>query len=120
MASSILRADVQKTLTAAQIVAASPDYTPVLVGGVRAPFNSPMRIVMFQNLTDALLQFSFDGLVDHFPLPPNGFYLLDIMTNQDQTDDGWFVEKGTLIFVKEIDVPTTGSIYVSSCFAKGT
>ena len=75
------------------------------------------RIYFIQNLTNATLMFSYDGVNDHFPLPANGFRLLDICTNQIDTQ-GFFLSAGTQFYVKEIGTPTSGSVYLTVEYAK--
>jgi hypothetical protein len=79
----------------------------------------PMRLLNVQNVTNAVLMFSFDGVIDHFSLPANSFLLLDICTN-DVGESGFFISKGTLMHVKQIGVPTSGSVYVSTFYARGS
>jgi hypothetical protein len=37
-------------------------------------------------------------------------FILDVSSNKT-IDTGFFIEKGTRLYVKEIDIPTTGSVY---------
>ena len=108
MAVSIrIETEAQKTLAFGSIVAG---YTAVGTALVK-----PARIILVQNLTDASLQFSFNGTDDHFPLPTNGFLLLDVTANN--TDDSQFVFPiGQLLYVKRIGTPTSGSVYFSSWY----
>ena len=99
----------QKTLAAGAIGAA---YMGVGTALEQAP-----RQTFIQNLTDATLQFSFDGVNDHFPLPPNGFYLNDITSNKSE-DGGFFLSKGDRLYVKTISAPTTGIVYFSIMYGK--
>lgn len=80
--------------------------------GVGTAVNHPIRQFLIQNLTDAILMFSFDGINDHFPLPSNGFFLDDICSNVTHSA-GWFLAEGTRLYVKEIGVPTSGTVYFS-------
>jgi len=77
------------------------------------------RIYFIQNLTNATLMFSYDGVNDHFPLPANGFRLLDVCTNQIATQ-GFFVSAGTQFYVKNVGTPTSGSVYLTVEYAKTT
>ena len=72
--------------------------------------NNPVRQFFIQNLTDATLMFSFDGLKNHFPLPANGFFLSDITSNKTQST-GFFLAEGERLYVKRIGTPTTGTVY---------
>lgn len=112
MAESVeLRADVQRSLAFGSIIAS---YT-----AIGNAFERPMRILNIQNLTDATLQFSFDGVNDHFVLPSGGFFLIDITTNKIE-DRGFYVSKGTTMHVKRFGTPTVGSVYVIALYARGS
>ena len=80
--------------------------------GIGTAIDNPARIFYLQNLTDATLMFSFDGINDHFPLPANGFILLDVATNRTVSEQ-FYVSQGQRIYVKELGVPTTGSVYLT-------
>lgn len=83
--------------------------------GIGTAFDKPIRILLVQNLTDATLMFSFDGVNDHLPLPRDGYILLDVTANK-AIEHGYYVAEGTRIYVKEVDTPTIGSVYVSSFY----
>lgn len=83
--------------------------------GVGTALTQPIRQFFIQNLTDGTLMFSFDGINDHFPLPRNGFYVSDITANAS-TPGGWFLAEGDRLYVKEVDTPTTGSVYFSAFY----
>lgn len=76
-------------------------------------------IVQFKvdNLTNALLTFSIDGLNDHFVVPANGFWLSDISSNQI-SQSGLFLAKGDIFYVKQNGVPTSGSVYLSVVYGE--
>lgn len=75
-----------------------------------------VRIIHLSNLTDATLMFSFDGSADHIVLPSQGFLLLDITANKIN-DAGFFIAENTQISVRQLGIPTTGSVYISAFFA---
>jgi len=83
--------------------------------GIGGSMNKPIRIFFLQNLTDVNLFFSFNGIDDHFPLPANGFILLDITSNKT-ISQGFFLAEGQRIYVKQIGVPTTGSVYLTTFY----
>ena len=85
--------------------------------GVGTAINNPARQIFIQNLTDVSLMFSFDGIHDHFPLPTNGFLLLDITSNKTQ-QGGFFIAEGSRLYVKEIGTPSTGSVYFSVMYGE--
>lgn len=80
--------------------------------GVGTAINHPARQIIVQNLTDATLMFSLDGVNDHFPLPANGLMINDITSNQT-TKSGFFLAEGDRLYVKEIGTPSAGSVYFS-------
>ncbi len=83
--------------------------------GIGTAMTEKIRILMVQNLTDVSLQFSFDGINNHFPLPANGFLLLDITANKTR-EQGFFLGEGQRIYVKEIGNPTIGTVYLSTFY----
>lgn len=85
--------------------------------GVGTAVEHPVRQFFIQNLTDATLQFSFDGVNDHFPLPANGFFLSDITSNNAKGAN-FALPEGSRLYVKNIGAPTTGSVYFSVIYAK--
>lgn len=84
--------------------------------GIGTGFDHPIRIVFIQNLTDATLMFSLDGIEDHFPLPANGFLLLDITANKNLSQ-GFYLAEGQRIYVQTVGAPTTGDVYVSAFYS---
>lgn len=80
--------------------------------GIGTEISNPVRILRIQNLTDAILWFSYDGINDHEPLAANSFLLLDITANKTR-EQGYFLAEGTRIYVKKIGTPTEGAVYVT-------
>jgi hypothetical protein len=79
--------------------------------GVGTPISNAARQFFIQNLTDETLMFSFDGVNDHFPLPSEGFLLDDITSNKTSLQ-GFYLTEGTRLYVRELDTPPgTGSVY---------
>lgn len=101
--------DKQRSLAFGSIVA---DYA--IAGTV---FANAVRILLVTNATDKLLQFSTDGVNDHFVLLPNGTLSVDFTTNSPDLVPFW-LPAGRGIYVKRIDTPTSGSIYVSAVYGK--
>lgn len=79
-------------------------------------FTYPCRILLVQNLTDATLLFSLNGIDDHFPLPPNGFLLIDIESNKTAVGGALNLPAGSFIFVKQSGTPTSGSAYLTTFY----
>ena len=86
--------------------------------GVGTALNFPIRIIFVQNFTNAPLMFSFNGdaNIDHFPLAPSSFLLLDLSSNKT-LDTGYFIAKGDRLSVKTMGVAvTTGEVWFSSLY----
>jgi hypothetical protein len=83
--------------------------------GIGAPFDNPVHWFMVQNLTDAPVMISWDGINDHFPLPANGYVIMDVATNKTLTGGTFMVAQGTRFYVRSLTVtdPTLGSVYLS-------
>jgi hypothetical protein len=80
--------------------------------GVSTPIDNPARLLLIQNFTDAVLMFSFNGIDDHFPVQKQAALVLDISANKT-VSSGFFIEQGSRLYVKEIDTPSSGSVYFS-------
>jgi hypothetical protein len=87
--------------------------------GIGTSFSNAIRIIFVQNLTDSTLMFSLNGIDDHFPLPANGFLLLDVTANKT-LPQGAFIAEGTRIYVKEVGAPSMGNVYVSTFYGTTT
>lgn len=96
-----------RTLAAASILAG---YM-----GIGTAMSRPIRMLFIQNLTDVTLMFSFDGIDDNFPLASNGFIMLDITSNKTIVQ-GFFLAEGQRIYVKQLGVPATGDVYVTTFY----
>ena len=84
--------------------------------GVGTSLNFPARIILIQNMTDAILMFSFDGINDHFPLLANAFLLVDLSSNKTLST-GYFIAKGERLYVRDMGTaPTTGSVYFTTIY----
>jgi len=68
------------------------------------------RLLIVQNLTDAALYFSFDGINNHFPLGSTSHLVVDISANKT-IESGFFMAEGDKLYVKQIGAPTAGSVY---------
>ena len=100
-----IKFDAQRSLAFGSIVAG---YT-----GVGTYLAYPARMIIIQNLTDTPVQFSFDGITDHLPLPANGQVVLDLASNKTQ-EQGLYLDAGSRLYVKRlVGVPSSGSVYFS-------
>jgi hypothetical protein len=86
--------------------------------GIGTALDNPARLVYIQNLTDALLMFSMDGVNDHFPLPYNGYMIIDVTANSNTNIQGFYIARGQRFYVRELTIPTTGSVYVTSFYGR--
>lgn len=80
--------------------------------GVGSSISNPARIFWINNLTDADLMCSFDGINDHFPLPADSFLIVDATSNKTFSP-GFYLAEGARLYVKELDAttPSMGSVY---------
>lgn len=83
--------------------------------GIGTALEFPARLVFIENLTNAQLMFSLDGVNDHFTLPAFSNFVFDITTNQQQ-ESGMYISAGTRFYVKEVGTPNQGNVYVSSFY----
>lgn len=100
-----LRVEAVRSLAFGSIVSS---YAAVGTPATRAD-----AILQFQNLTDADVMVSFDGVVDHFPLAAGAYFVLDVCTNK-VTPDGMYLSIGTQFYVKYLTgAPSSGAFYIS-------
>jgi len=92
-------------------------YNAIVSGymGVGTVLVYPASQFFIQNLTNATLMFSFDGVNNHFPLPAGGFFLSDIGSNQAR-NLGFFLSAGDRLYVKQSEVPTLGDVYFTVAY----
>lgn len=82
--------------------------------GIGTSVSNPAHIIFVQNLTDAGMMFSMDGVNDHFPLPASGFMILDVTANKTANGGAFMIAQGTRFYVKQLSgAATTGSVYLS-------
>lgn len=78
------------------------------VGG---PLLNPAIMVIFQNLTDKAMTFSWDGTNDHVTLNTGTSFILDIQSNKGLGEQMSAAE-GTQFWVKQVAGPSSGSVYI--------
>jgi hypothetical protein len=83
--------------------------------GIGTAIDNPARMILLQNLTDATLWFSFDGINDHFPMATNVSLILDVTANKT-FDQGFFIAEGQRFYVKRLGTPTSGAVYLTSFY----
>jgi len=83
--------------------------------GVGTAIDNPARMLLIQNFTDEDMMFSFDGITDHFPVKTEAAIILDVSANKT-IDSGFFFEKGTRLYVKQMSAPSSGSVYLTAFY----
>lgn len=81
---------------------------------IGSAFANPVHWFMVQNLTDVAIMISWDGIHDHFPLPVNGYVIMDVTANKTLTGGAFYVAQGTTFYVRQLSGgPTLGGVYLS-------
>ena len=83
--------------------------------GVGTAIDNPARMLLIQNFTDEDMMLSFDGITDHLPIKTETSIILDVSANKT-IDSGFFFEKGTRLYVKQISAPSSGSVYLTAFY----
>ena len=100
-----------ETVRSVAFGAISPAYI-----GIGTAMTRPIRIIMIQNLMDAPLMFSLDGINDHFPLAANGYLLMDITANKTLAQ-GFFLAEGQRVYASQLNAaPTDESVYLTTFY----
>ena len=86
---------------------------------IGTPFTHECRILTLQNLTDAQMIFSTDGVNDGKTLPAGGQLIIDYMSDKSEVAGALYLPAGTQIWVKTPGAPSTGNVYVSVDYGKG-
>ncbi len=109
--SSVVLIEPQRTLAFGSITGS---YLPI-----GTAYAHPVRMYMLQNFTDGALQFSWDGVVDHFPLPAGGALIFDIGSNKSTEGNTFEAFGNRFTYVKTLGTaPTSGSVYLSIFYGK--
>ena len=87
------------------IVAASIGATYSLIGSV---FGQGVVALLIVSTLDHTVQISLDGSIDFIPIPSLATLIIDLKSDQVALG-GW---RG--VYVKQIGIPTTGSLYVGA------
>lgn len=88
---------------------------------VGTPSNHPCRIICFTNDTEGNVIFSRDPalVAGELFISAGGFKLFDISTNHKPSNQDDFVfEKGTQWYVKQLEAPVSGSVYIEMVYAR--
>jgi len=77
------------------------------------------RIITFTNETDVDVYISFDGVTNHLRVVSGSSKVFDITTNKVR-DDGLFIPKGTIFYVKRVaGAPSAGVVSIEVMYAAG-
>ena len=89
------------------------DYL-VPIAGENGQLRYAARLVCINNLTNADLMFSLNGVDDHFMVTAETGKVYDITSNTFNTNlTGIFAFAiGTRFYVKQLEVPTTKGVYI--------
>ena len=98
----------------------SLDYT--LISGsyalIGTPFANPVRQLLLQNLTDANMIVSFDGVDDHVVVAASSGIIFDFCSNKNDTAGNLEQPAYTFCYVRqESAAPTKGVFYVALTYA---
>lgn len=115
MSSNIVRFDAVRT---AAIGVITGSYTKFGI-----PFGHAMRVLHFINNSNGTYMFSFDGVIDNFPLVSSSFTLYDLTSDQD-SNEMFRYEKGSQLWIKSLIAPTvtttlTDAVYAVAVYGKG-
>ncbi len=80
--------------------------------GIGTAFAHPIRIIEMWNLSDATVLLSDDGVNDKWVLPSGGYRIVDVCTNRTVSQQ-FYIAEGTRIYVKQLGIPATGSIFIT-------
>jgi hypothetical protein len=93
--------------------------SPVYMG-IGDGIDHPARVLYFQNLTDRLIYFSFDGINDHFSLPALGYFVLDISANKTGPTEALYFSQGQRIYARcgagAPGLPTAGTVQYATFY----
>lgn len=88
---------------------------------VGTAFEYPSRLICFTNGTEGDMIFSRDPalVAGEIFVSAGGFKLFDIATNHKPSNQDDFVfEKGTQWYVKQLEAPVSGSVYIETVHAR--
>jgi len=84
---------------------------------VGAATTHEVRLVCITNNTEGDMYFSVDGTLDHMFVAAGSFKLFDLQANNyEKTDPKFVLEVGTQFYVKQIEAPVSGSVYVECVY----
>ena len=85
---------------------------------IGTPTDHPVRLICITNASQGDMLFSLDGITDHLFLHAGSFKLFDIQSNMSPEKESDFVfDKGTRFYVKQVDAPVSGAVYVEVLYS---
>ena len=84
-------------------------------------FTNTARVIFIDNFTDVALQFSFDGVNDHFIVWGPGGKAIDVTANRSDVTGELYFPVGQIVYVKTIaafGAPSSGSAYISLVYGQ--
>ena len=85
----------------------------VSIDAVSPAISHPARMILLQNLTNASLMISDDGVNAKWPISANTSMILDLTSNASTLNGGWYYPEGTRFYVAQIEDPTDGDLYLT-------
>lgn len=86
--------------------------------GVGTSFANPVRILKVNNLTNANMIISFDGVNDMDVVAANAAYVFDYASNKEMPIGKLDQSTGDRLYVRqESSAPTSGNVYVTVVYA---
>jgi hypothetical protein len=77
------------------------------------------RVLIINNLTNANITISFDGINDHLAIASSTSMILDVCSDRGSNANILVIPAGTVVYVKQTSgAPTSGSVYVSVMYAQ--
>ena len=78
---------------------------------VGAAISGPLRMVIFNNMTDQDVYVSMDGTTNHFRVVAGSFKLLDLKTNDA------FFNTDQVFYAKYVSAPASGTFFIEAMFS---
>lgn len=72
----------------------------------------PARNVKFVNTTQGDMYFTMNNAVDQIIVPAGTAYVADYGSNKSDNDTQYVIAKGTQFYVKQIEAPVSGAVYI--------
>lgn len=84
---------------------------------VGVPTTHEIRLICITNSTAGDMYFTTDTSVDQYFIAAGSFKLFDLQANNySKTDPKWVYEIGTQFYVKQIQAPVSGAVYIECLY----